>query len=177
MEKKKIWELERPDADSFRKMAKLPLMLVVDNVRSLNNIGAMFRTCDAFLVEKVCLCGISATPPSVEIHKTALGAEDTVEWAYFADTFMAVTELRKRGYTVCALEQVKQSIPMQDFVVDSGKPYAIVVGNEVEGVRQDVVDACDFCIEIPQFGTKHSLNVSVSAALAIWHFFKQMKKL
>lgn len=175
MEKKKIWELGRVDAEAFSQVEKMPLVMVVDNVRSLNNIGSIFRTADAFVVEKIVLCGISATPPSVEIHKTALGAEDSVEWDYSESTLRAVETLKEAGYVVCALEQVKGSVWLDKFEVDKDRKYAVIVGNEVDGVDQDVVDACHFCLEIPQFGTKHSLNVSVSAALAMWHFFKTLR--
>lgn len=175
MDKKKIWELGRPGLEEYRETDKLKLCLVVDNVRSLNNIGSLFRTADAFLVECIYLCGISSTPPSIEIHKTALGAEDSVEWKYFRNTVEAVSELKESGYKICALEQVKGSTELQNFEVDPAGSYAVVIGNEVEGVGQEVVDKSDVCLEIPQFGTKHSLNVSVSAALALWHFFTEMK--
>lgn len=174
MEKKRIWELGRDSVETYRGKRKLPVVLVVDNVRSLNNIGAMFRTADAFLVERMALCGISSPPPSPEIHKTALGAEETVAWEYYADTTDAVAKLRADGYTICCLEQVKGSIALQDFKVSDSEKYAIVVGNEVDGVDQRVVDASDVALEIPQYGTKHSLNVSVSAALSLWHFFTQL---
>lgn len=174
MEKKRIWELGRDSVETYRGKRKLPVVLVVDNVRSLNNIGAMFRTADAFLVERMALCGISSPPPSPEIHKTALGAEETVAWEYHADTTDAVAKLRADGYTICCLEQVKGSIALQDFKVSDSEKYAIVVGNEVDGVDQRVVDASDVALEIPQYGTKHSLNVSVSAALSLWHFFTQL---
>ncbi|MDE6343899.1 MAG: RNA methyltransferase [Muribaculaceae bacterium] len=174
MEKKRIWELGRDSVETYREKRKLPLVLVVDNVRSLNNIGAMFRTADAFLVERMALCGISSPPPSPEIHKTALGAEETVAWEYYADTMDAVAKLRADGYTICCLEQVKGSVALQDFKVSDSEKYAIVVGNEVDGVDQRVVDASDVALEIPQYGTKHSLNVSVSAALSLWQFFIQL---
>ena len=174
MEKKKIWELGRPDLETYRRVDKIPVSLIVDNVRSLNNIGSLFRTADAFLVNKIILCGISATPPSVEIHKTALGAEDSVAWEYRSSTLDAIALLKEQGVVVCALEQVKGSIPLQSFVVEKEKSYAIIVGNEVDGVLQEAVDESDCCLEIPQFGTKHSLNVSVSAAIAMWHFFKSL---
>lgn len=174
MEKKRIWELGRDSVETYRGKRKLPVVLVVDNVRSLNNIGAMFRTADAFLVERMALCGISSPPPSPEIHKTALGAEETVAWEYYADTTDAVAKLRADGYTICCLEQVKGSIALQEFKVSDTEKYAIVVGNEVDGVDQRVVDASDVALEIPQYGTKHSLNVSVSAALSLWHFFTQL---
>lgn len=174
MEKKRIWELGRDSVETYREKRKLPLVLVVDNVRSLNNIGAMFRTADAFLVERMALCGISSPPPSPEIHKTALGAEETVAWEYYADTMDAVARLRADGYTICCLEQVKGSVALQDFKASGSEKYAIVVGNEVDGVNQRVVDASDVALEIPQYGTKHSLNVSVSAALSLWQFFIQL---
>lgn len=174
MEKKRIWELGRDSVETYREKRKLPLVLVVDNIRSLNNIGAMFRTADAFLVERMALCGISSPPPSPEIHKTALGAEETVAWEYYADTMDAVAKLRADGYTICCLEQVKGSVALQDFKVSDSEKYAIVVGNEVDGVDQRVVDASDVALEIPQYGTKHSLNVSVSAALSLWQFFIQL---
>lgn len=174
MEKKRIWELGRDTVETYREKTKLPLVLVVDNVRSLNNIGAMFRTADAFMVSQIVLCGISSPPPSPEIHKTALGAEETVAWSYYTDTIEAIEVLRASGYTICCLEQVKGSIELQKFEVSDAGKYAIVVGNEVDGVDQRVVDASDVALEIPQHGTKHSLNVSVSAALSLWHFFLQL---
>ena len=176
MEKKKIWELDRPSIEEYREVKKLPLVLVVDNVRSLNNIGSLFRTSDAFLVEKIILCGISATPPSVEIHKTALGAEASVRWEYYSDTIDALNRLKHDNYTLCVLEQVKGSVELQDFAVKPTEKYAVIIGNEVDGVQQKIVDECDVCLEIPQHGTKHSLNVSVSAALALWHFFISFDK-
>lgn len=170
MKKKTIWDLNRPDVETFKQQEKLPLVLVLDNVRSLNNIGSMLRTSDAFALAGVALCGITATPPSPEIHKTALGAEDSVDWIYYADTLEALNSLRERGFKICALEQVHSSIPLQVFPVHAGEKYAVVVGHEVQGVQQSVVDASDVCLEIPQFGTKHSLNVAVSAGIALWHF-------
>ena len=170
MQKKTIWDLNRPDIEEYKALGKLPLAIVVDNVRSLNNIGSLFRTCDGFGVERIVLCGISATPPSPEIHKTALGAEDSVDWEYCADTLQAVKRLKDDGYEVCGLEQVQGSVMLQDFKPEQGRKYALVIGNEVEGVDQAVVDACSFYLEIPQKGTKHSLNVSVSAGIAIWQF-------
>lgn len=175
MKKKTIWDLHRDTPEDYRSRVKLPLVVVLDNVRSLNNVGAIFRTCDAFLVEKIMLCGITATPPSQEIHKTALGAEDSVEWEYCGSTMEAVIRLHEMGYTVCSLEQVEGSVMLQEFSPAPGARYAIVLGNEVKGVEQSVVDLSDCCIEIPQCGTKHSLNVSVSTGLAIWHFFSKMK--
>lgn len=175
MDKKTIWDLGRPSVDQYRSRPKLPLVLVADNIRSLNNIGSLFRTSDAFLVERIMLCGISACPPSPEIHKTALGAEDSVAWEHYDLTTDAIASLHADGYTVCCLEQVKGSVGLDTFRPDPEGRYAIVVGHEVDGVSQEAVDASDVCIEIPQFGTKHSLNVSVSAALALWHFFTAMR--
>lgn len=174
MKKKTILDMARPDIETFRSARKMPVALVVDNVRSLNNIGSVFRTSDAFLVEKIMLCGITACPPSAEIHKTALGAEDSVAWEYYENTVDCVRALQAQGYTVCALEQVKESIALQDFTALPSGRYALVAGHEVHGVSQEVVDAADCCIEIPQCGTKHSLNVSVSVALGIWHFFNAL---
>lgn len=174
MEKKRIWELGRDSAEAYREKRKLPIVLVVDNVRSLNNIGAMFRTADAFLIEQIVLCGISSPPPSPEIHKTALGAEETVAWSYYPETLDAINHLRTDGYKICCLEQVKGSVELNKFQVSDSDKYAVIVGNEIDGVRQEVVDASDVAIEIPQYGTKHSLNVSVSAALSIWHFFTHL---
>lgn len=174
MDKKTIWDLGRDSVEVFRSKPKMPLVIVLDNVRSLNNIGSIFRTSDAFLVEKIMLCGITACPPSPEIHKTALGAEDSVSWEYFEDTGSCIESLKSAGYTVCALEQVKGSVPLQEFEVESDRRYALIAGHEVHGVSQEAVDSADCYIEIPQFGTKHSLNVSVSVALGIWHFFNAL---
>ena len=175
MRVKKITELNRLSVEEFKSEPKIPLIIVLDNVRSLNNIGSVFRTSDAFLVEAVYLCGITATPPNVEIHKTALGAENSVAWAYYSDTDQAVEELKKNGYTLCAVEQAQNSIMLDELQLDSKKKYAVVLGNEVKGVQQDVVSRCDCCVEIPQYGTKHSLNVSVAAGIVIWEFSKQLK--
>jgi len=176
MRKLKITELNRLTADEFKKAVKLPLVVVLDEVRSLHNIGSVFRTSDAFLVERIYLCGITATPLHPEIHKTALGAEDTVEWKYVKNTLDAVQELHCMGYTVWAIEQVEGSTLLDKLELDSGKKYAIVMGNEVKGVQQEVVDACDGCIEIPQYGTKHSLNVSVTAGIILWEFADKLMK-
>ena len=175
MEKKTIWDLDRVSVDEYKsQVAKLPIVVVLDNIRSLNNVGSVFRTADAFLISQIMLCGITATPPNNDIHKTALGAEDSVAWKYFESTLDCVEQLKKEGYKICCLEQVKDSVALQDFVVEKDVKYAIVFGNEVNGVDQAVVDACDVCIEIPQCGTKHSLNVSVSGGIAMWHFFDAM---
>ncbi len=173
MEKKTIWDLDRDTVETFRAKPKMPIAVVLDNIRSLNNIGSIFRTSDAFAVDHICLCGITATPPSPEIHKTALGAEDSVKWRYFATTHEAVDALKSEGFTVCCLEQVKESIALQDFNPEPGRKYAIVAGHEVNGVDPQIVNLCDVCIEIPQLGTKHSMNVSVSTGIAIWHLFSR----
>jgi tRNA G18 (ribose-2'-O)-methylase SpoU len=175
MEKKSILELDRLSTEQYQQVDKLPFIIVLDNVRSLNNIGSVFRTSDAFLVEEIYLCGITPTPPHPDIHKTALGAEDSVKWSYFADTIEAVDKLHAMGYTVYSIEQVKDSISLESIQLDKTQKYAVILGNEVKGVQQEVVDKCDGCIEIPQFGTKHSLNVSVTAGLVIWDFFKQLQ--
>lgn len=158
----------RKSVEQFRDSHKMPLVVVLDHVRSLYNVGSVFRTSDAFLVHGICLCGITARPPHPEIHKTALGAEDSVEWKYFERTQDAVKWLKEEGYTVLAIEQCEGSTMLQDFLPDKDKKYAVILGNEVKGVQQEVVDMCDGCIEIPQFGTKHSMNVSVTAGIIIW---------
>lgn len=174
MRKLKITELNRLSQEEFKQTRKIPLIVVLDNVRSLHNVGSVFRTSDAFLVEAVYLCGITATPPHAEIHKTALGAEYTVDWKYFENTLDAVAELKQSGYHVAAIEQAENSRMLDNLDIPKGK-YAIVLGNEVKGVEQTVMDVCDSCIEIPQFGTKHSLNVSVTSGIVIWEFFKRLK--
>lgn len=174
LEKKTIKDLGRDTLQQYRARRKLPLVVVLDNVRSLSNIGAIFRTSDAFLVERIMLCGISATPPNDEIHKTALGAELSVEWSYFPSTMEAIDHLKADGYTICSLEQVKGSTELQKFIPSPLEKYAIVAGHEVHGVDPDVVNASQICLEIPQFGTKHSLNVSVSTGIALWHIFSHL---
>jgi tRNA G18 (ribose-2'-O)-methylase SpoU len=171
MRKLKITELGRLTAGEYKASDKIPLVVVLDHVRSLNNVGSVFRTADAFRLEAVYLCGITATPPHAEIHKTALGAEETVSWRYYGETLDAVAELRDQGYVVCALEQAEGSISLERFAPEGAKKYAVIIGHEVRGVRQEVVDACDLCVEIPQYGTKHSLNVAVAAGIVIWDFF------
>ena len=166
--------MNRISPDEFKQSEKTPLVVVLDNVRSLHNVGSVFRTGDAFLIEAVYLCGITSTPPHAEIHKTALGAEDSVDWKYFEDTHDALNELKEAGFSVFAIEQAEGSTMLPDFNSQSGVKYAVVLGNEVKGVQQSVVDACDGCIEIPQFGTKHSLNVSVTAGIVIWEFFRKI---
>ena len=174
MRKLKITEMNRLTVDEFKSEKKTPLIVVLDNVRSLHNVGSVFRTADAFLAEAVYLCGITSTPPHAEIHKTALGAENTVDWKYFEDTHTAVSELKEQGYTVFSIEQAKGSTMLPNLELDKTKKYAVILGNEVKGVQQSVVDACDGCIEIPQFGTKHSLNVSVTGGIIIWEFFRKL---
>jgi tRNA G18 (ribose-2'-O)-methylase SpoU len=174
MKKRKITEMNRLTVEEFKDEKKTPLVVVLDNVRSLHNVGSVFRTADAFLVEAVYLCGITSTPPHAEIHKTALGAENTVDWKHFEDTHVALAELKAQGYTVFAIEQAEGSTLLPDLKLDATKKYAVILGNEVKGVQQSVVDACAGCIEIPQFGTKHSLNVSVTGGIIIWEFFKLM---
>ena len=170
MKKLRTIEMQRLTVEQFREATKLPLVVVLDDVRSMYNVGSVFRTSDAFRVEAVCLCGITSTPPSTEIHKTALGAEDSVSWRYFPSALEAVESLKADGYEVYSVEQAHGSTMLQHFSPASEKKYAIVLGNEVKGVHQEVVDASDGCLEIPQFGTKHSMNVSVTAGIVIWHF-------
>ena len=167
--KLKITEMNRISVDEFHEAEKMPLVVVLDNVRSLYNVGSVFRTSDAFRVAGVVLCGITATPPNAEIHKTALGAEDSVSWRAFEDTMDAVRWLRSEGYTLMAIEQCEGSTMLNDFSPSPDKKYAVILGNEVKGVQQQVVDLCDGCLEIPQYGTKHSLNVSVAAGIVLWH--------
>jgi tRNA G18 (ribose-2'-O)-methylase SpoU len=166
-------ELERKSVEGFKQSKKTPLVLVLDDVRSLHNIGSVFRTADAFLVEKIILCGITATPPNKEIHKTALGATETVAWEHYENVLDAITALKKDTIITLAIEQVESAVFLQDFKVDASKKYALVFGNEVHGVAQEAVALCDGCIEIPQLGTKHSLNISVSAGIVVWDLFKQ----
>lgn len=172
--KKLVTEMGRMNGEDFRSAEKLPLAVVLDNVRSLHNVGSVFRTSDAFRIKKIVLCGITATPPQAEIHKTALGAEDVVEWQYFESTADAVAMLRKEGYNIYSVEQCDGSIPLQSFRAEPAESYAVILGNEVKGVQQAVVDVSDGAIEIPQFGTKHSLNVSVTAGMVIWEFAKKL---
>ncbi|MEC4112888.1 RNA methyltransferase [Myroides pelagicus] len=168
-------ELERKNIEEFKASEKTPIIIVLDDIRSLHNIGSVFRTCDAFLIEKVYLCGITATPPNKEIHKTALGATDTVEWAYSKDVLEVIKQLKEDGVSIQSVEQVENSVMLNEFKVQETTKYALVFGNEVKGVSQAVVDLSDGIIEIPQLGTKHSLNISVSAGIVIWDLFQQMK--
>ena len=170
--KLKVEELNRIDIQEFKEARKINLTVVLDNVRSLNNIGSVFRTSDAFRVNEILLCGITATPPHVEIHKTALGAEDSMSWKYYEDTLSAINELKEKNYTVFAIEQTENSTLLTDLSLDENQKYAIILGHEVHGVQQKVIDASHGCIEIPQHGTKHSLNISVAAGIVIWDFYK-----
>jgi 23S rRNA (guanosine2251-2'-O)-methyltransferase len=172
MRKLKIDELNRLSTEEFKQADKLPLVVVLDNVRSLHNVGSVFRTSDAYLVEAVYLCGITSTPPHAEIHKSALGAEFSVDWKYFEQTLDAVAQLKAEGYTVFSIEQAQGSTMLTDLQLDPNGKYAVILGHEVKGVQQKVVNASDGCIELPQYGTKHSLNVSVTAGIVIWEFFK-----
>lgn len=174
MRKLKITELNRISAEEFKTVDKLPLVIVLDNVRSMHNIGSVFRTSDAFRIECVYLCGITAVPPHPEMHKTALGAEFTVDWKHVDNTVEAVDNLRCEGYTVYSVEQAEGSVMLNDLELDRSKKYAVVMGNEVKGVQQEVIDHSDGFIEIPQYGTKHSLNVSVTAGIVIWDLFGKL---
>ena len=175
MKKLTTEEMHRLTVEEFRESEKLPLTVVLDNVRSLNNIGSVFRTSDAFRVEHIALCGITATPPHREIHKTALGAEDSVEWSYHEDTAECVRELKRQGYKIYAVEIAHDSLWLGTDTVATDAPIAIVFGNEIEGVQETVMELCDDFLEIPQSGTKHSLNVSCAAAITIWELYKLMK--
>ena len=180
MRKLKITEMGRMNVEEFRASEKMPLIVVLDDVRSMYNVGSVFRTADAFRVEAIYLCGITAQPPHPEIHKTALGAEDTVAWQHFPTALEAVASLKQQGYTVYSIEQCEGSTMLNDLSTDNRQQttdnsrFALVLGNEVKGVHQEVIDASDGCIEIPQFGTKHSLNVSTTAGIVIWEFAKRL---
>lgn len=173
-EKYKITEISRLSQQAYAESNKLPLVIVLDNVRSMNNVGSIFRTADAFRLEGLRLCGITACPPHPDIHKTALGAEDSVRWSYHSSTLEAVESLLAEGYKVYALEQARGSISLERVTLQENERYAIVLGNEVKGVAQEVIDICTGCIEIPQFGTKHSLNVSIAAGMTIWQMVKSL---
>ncbi len=174
MRKLKNSELDRLSVDAFKDAKKTPIIIVLDNIRSLNNIGSVFRTCDAFLIEKIYLCGITATPPHKDIHKTALGSTDTVDWEYVENTLNLVEKLKADNVKICSIEQAENAMMLNDFKVEPNTKYALVFGNEVKGVAQDVVDASDVVIEIPQFGTKHSLNISVSCGVVVWDVFSKL---
>jgi tRNA G18 (ribose-2'-O)-methylase SpoU len=168
-------ELDRLEVHEFKKATKKPIVVVLDNVRSMNNIGSVFRTADAFLVEAIYLCGITATPPHKDIHKTALGATESVNWKYFENTEEAIDLLRSDGYRILGIEQTEGSIMLQEYIPENGVKYGIIFGHEVRGVQQSIIDLCDDTIEIPQFGTKHSLNISVCAGLVIWEIFQKLR--
>ncbi len=174
MRKLKNSELNRKNLEEFKQSDKTPLIVILDNIRSLNNIGSVFRTSDAFLVEKIYLCGITATPPNKEIHKTALGSTDSVDWEYSENTFDVVNKLKAESVEIISIEQAENAVMLDNFIADKNKKYAIIFGNEVKGVEQQIVSASDKVIEIPQYGTKHSLNISVSAGVVIWEMFKQL---
>lgn len=167
-------ELNRLNTEQFKETQKIPLVVLLENIRSLNNIGSVFRTGDAFLIEKIMLCGITACPPHKDIHKTALGATETVEWKHYSDINEAIAELKQQGYQILSVEQAENSVMLTEYKIDKNAKYAIIMGNEVDGVEQSSIDQSDACLEIPQLGTKHSLNVSVCAGIVIWEFFKQL---
>ncbi|MBL4655016.1 MAG: RNA methyltransferase [Bacteroidia bacterium] len=174
MRKLKMSELNRLSLQEFKDSKKTPLVVILDNVRSLHNVGSVFRTADAFLIEKIYLCGITACPPHKDIQKTALGATDSVDWEHLKSTKDAVLRLKEEGYKIIALEQTHNAILLEDFSPERGEKYALILGHEVNGVVDEVLQLCDACLEIPQFGTKHSLNISVSAGIAIWEVFKKV---
>ena len=174
MRKIRTIEMKRLTVEEFREAEKMPLAVVLDDVRSMHNVGSVFRTADTFRVQEVVLCGITGCPPHAELHKTALGAEDSVEWRHFGTALEAVNELKREGYTVLSVEQVEHSVKLPSFSPERGKKYAVVFGNEVKGVHQEVVDASDGCLEIPQLGTKHSLNVSVTAGIVVYAFAREL---
>ncbi len=175
MRKLKNSELDRLDVATFKLAAKTPLIIVLDNIRSLNNIGSVFRTADAFLVEKIYLCGITAQPPHKDIQKTALGATESVAWEYKKDTAALIADLQLDGVRVISIEQAENALSLNEFQPEAGITYAVVFGNEVKGVAQEVVSASDFVVEVPQYGTKHSLNISVCAGVVIWDLFSKMR--
>ena len=178
MEKRKLLNIElgRVSVDEYKELPESGLVLVLDNIRSAHNVGSAFRTADSFKVDKVVLCGICAQPPSAEIHKSALGAEDSVDWEHYADTMDAIAKLKSEGYLIVSAEQAVSSVMLNEFIPLEGRKYAVVFGNEVAGVRQDVVNESDIILEIPQYGTKHSLNVSVSIGVILWHFRLNMNQ-
>ena len=176
MRKLKNSELERLSVKEFKDVKKTPIIIILDNIRSLNNIGSVFRTSDAFLIEKIYLCGITAPPPHKDITKTALGSTDTVDWEYVEDTLTLIKDLQAKKVKICSIEQAEQAVMLDDFKVETNTTYALVFGNEVKGVQQTVVSQSDVVIEIPQFGTKHSLNISVSCGVVVWDFFSKLKQ-
>ena len=176
MKKLKLEELGRVDVATFKSTTKTPIVIVLDNIRSMNNIGSVFRSADAFAVEAVYLCGITAQPPHREIEKTALGATESVQWKYFESTHLAIQDLKQNNYLIGSIEQVQNSVSLAMLAVDTQAKYALVFGNEVMGVDQEVINQSNMCIEIPQFGTKHSFNISVTAGIVLWEFYRQLHK-
>jgi tRNA G18 (ribose-2'-O)-methylase SpoU len=174
-QKLKLEELGRIDVETFKKTEKIPLVVVLDNVRSMHNVGAIFRTGDAFLIEKIILCGITPQPPHREIHKAALGATESVDWSYYESVKEAVLDLKVLKYEVLGIEQTSNSMMITDFEIDQSKKYALVLGNEVEGISDEILSICDRFLEIPQLGTKHSLNVSVCGGIVMWEFFRKIQ--
>lgn len=170
-------ELDRKNIDEFKEAKKTPLLIILDDIRSLHNIGSVFRTSDAFLIEKIYLCGITAIPPNKEIHKTALGATETVEWEYEKDVLTVLAKLKEAQISVFAIEQVENAVMLNDFKIEKATKYALIFGNEVKGVSQEAIKSCDGVIEIPQLGTKHSLNISVSAGIVVWDLFQKINQL
>lgn len=168
-------ELDRKSVEQFRNSEKSPFVLVLDNVRSQSNVGSIFRTADAFLAKAIYLCGITATPPHREIQKTALGATESVEWKHYANTSDAVTELRNEGYMIIGIEQTEGSVELQNMEIVNGENYALIFGHEVDGVDQEIINLCDACVEIPQFGTKHSFNIAISVGIVLWELNKKLK--
>ncbi|NNF82468.1 MAG: RNA methyltransferase [Flavobacteriaceae bacterium] len=175
MRKLKMSELNRISVEEFKKTEKTPLIVILDNVRSLNNIGSVFRSSDAFLIKSIYLCGITATPPHKDIHKTALGSTDSVDWKHVPNTLELVQALKKQGVVVLGIEQTENAIQLQDYIPEPDREYAVIFGHEVQGIDQDVLDTCDAAIEIPQFGTKHSFNISVSVGIVLWELFRKIK--
>lgn len=176
MRKLKLEELGRISVEEFKEIDKIPVVVILDNVRSMHNIGSVFRTADAFLIQKVYLCGITATPPHKEIRKTALGATESVEWEHVKDIQDLVSNLKSQGYSILSIEQAEGSVNLSDFEIQSDQKYALIFGNEVDGVQQEVINQSDYCLEIPQSGTKHSLNISVCAGIVMWEFFRACDK-
>lgn len=176
MKKLSLDELNRPDLQTYRAKEKLPMVVILDDIRSMHNVGAVFRTADAFLVEKIILCGITATPPHKEIRKTAIGATESVVWEYEKSVIDAIEKLKQKNYKIIGVEQTNESLQLGDFSIESNEKYALIFGNEVNGVASEVIEHCDECLEIPQEGTKHSLNISVCTGIVLWNFFKALKK-
>lgn len=172
--KLKLEELGRIDIETFKETKKIPLIIILDNVRSMHNVGAIFRTADAFLIEKIILCGITPKPPHREIHKAALGATESVDWEYAEDVQLVVRQLQEQNYTICGIEQTTDSMLLTDYSITTNKKYALILGNEVDGISDEVVSDCDVLLEIPQLGTKHSLNVSVCGGIVMWEFAKSL---